>query len=111
MEICSEPTILRLTYIILLGIKIVSILIPIIIIIMCSKDVINVVMSKDPQGELKSKLSVMLKRLATGIAIFFIPTIVNVIINMVPLPYNVISCWNGADTLKKELERKKVLYL
>ena len=30
--------------------------------------------------ELKSKLSVMLKRLATGIAIFFIPTIVNFVI-------------------------------
>ena len=77
MEICSEPAVLRLTYLILLGIKIVSILIPILVIIMCSKDVFNTVMSKDPQGELKSKLSVMAKRLAAGIAIFFIPVIVN----------------------------------
>lgn len=88
-------------------IDLIHILIPILLIIMVIVNFIHLMSNPDDKKGKKA----LVNRFLAAVIIFFIPTIVNVIINIVPLPYNVISCWNGADTLKKELERKKVLYL
>lgn len=113
MELCSEPAILRLIYVIKLLIHIVCVLIPILIIIMCSKDVFTTIMSKDTAGDLKGKLPVMAKRLAAGLIVFFIPTLVNFAFNDFIDPKEGFgACINDAnlETIKlREKEKKEAL--
>ena len=113
MDFCNSPEMLRLIYVLKLCIRIIAILIPIIILIMCSKDAFDTVIAKDSQSELKNKLPVMAKRLIAGIVIFFIPTLANFAFNGMLDPNEGFGeCINNAnlETIKlKEKEREEKL--
>lgn len=77
---CEFSAVLRLLKVLGIFIVIIKILIPLILIIMCIKDCIQPIMS-GKQEDLAGLVPKFFKRIMAGIAIFFIPTIVNYFTN------------------------------
>lgn len=62
--------------------RIIQIAVPIIIILMGTIDLVKAVVAQKPD-EMKKAQSILIKRLIIGVAIFFVPMIVNFLVNLV----------------------------
>jgi len=104
---CNDYSLVSVLGIIKRFIDVLHIVIPILLIILVIFNFIQLISNPEDKKAKKG----LINRFLAAIIIFFVPTMVNALLNMMPLPYNVVSCWNGAESIKKELEAKKILYV
>lgn len=87
-------------------IDLLHLIVPIILMVMV---VFNFIQLMSNPEDKKAKKG-LINRFLAALIVFFVPTIINVVLNIMPVPYNIISCWNNGNVIKEELENKKVLY-
>jgi hypothetical protein len=99
---CNDYELANLLYAIKNGLKIVQIIVPIVLIIAGIVGVVGMMTNpNDPK-----KLKAVIARFTSAIIIFFIPFLVNLVLNMTSNSYatiNVATCWADAEALNKEL--------
>ena len=119
LEVCNESGILSVVYFVKKMLELVFIILPIILIVMILMDFTKNVMAKG-DDDIKRNNKVVIKRIVYCIMAFFVPTIVNVVINAVYSltsdggnNENALVCWEKAtiDNIKdlrdkEEAERK-----
>ena len=97
IDMCTNPYILRVMYILALALKIVCIIVPIIIIATTMMKAFNVVISGKDDG-LREMLPFSLKKIISGLIIFLLPTIINFAISLVgDASYEVNLCETNAN--------------
>jgi len=95
-NICENSNILSAILFAKELINIISIFVPIILIIMLSVELLKIVVSGDDNGFKKHSKSIVTKAIA-AVAIFFIPTLVNLLLSMLnKVSYNDTLCWVNA---------------
>lgn len=104
---CNDYSLASVLGIVKRFIDLIHIIVPIFLIIMV---IVNFIQLMTNPEDKKAKKG-LINRFLAAIIVFCVPTIVNALVNLMPVPYNIVSCWNGANSIKKELETKKVLYL
>lgn len=110
LDACNNPNILRVIYFIKIIIDIVKIIIPIGLIVMGTIDFSKAVMTSDESSQ-KKAANLFIKRVISGVIVFAIPWIVEVIMgilgNLIE-DVNYIDCFTNAnkETIE-ELERKQ----
>jgi len=82
MEVCNNPEILKIILYIKMIFKYVFILIPIILLLMLAIDFFKNIIAKD-ESEMKKNISIAIKRIIYCVVLFFVPTIVSLVINLV----------------------------
>lgn len=98
LEICEEPAILNLILFIKGLLEILSIIIPIALIVMVSIDLVKIVFDASDKT-IKSATKGMLHKIIAAIAIFFVPTLVNLILkNLDQMNVEQTACWTNANT-------------
>ena len=88
-------------------IDLLHIIIPIFLIVMVTFNFIQLMSNPEDKKAKKA----IINRFLAAVIVFFVPTIINIILGIMPLPYDVISCWNNGNKIKEELKTKKVLYV
>lgn len=100
LAICEEPAILNLILFIKSILEIVGIIIPIVLIVMVTIDLVKIIMDASDKT-IKNTSKSMLNRLMAAVIIFFVPVIVNVIMNMIEQDeVQNTACWKNANTEK-----------
>ena len=82
LSFCEREGILRTFKIIYLLLNIIRVLVPVIIIIIGTKDLMNAVLQSNTD-EMKKAPSIFIKRLIAGLIIFLIPSLLDTVFNMV----------------------------
>ncbi len=103
---CSDFGLARVLSTINAIIQIIHIIVPIILIIMVAIKLTQLVINPD---EKKSKKSLFNMTIA-AVVIFFIPTIINVFINMLPNSYEISGCMKAAGQINNIAKNNKVIY-
>lgn len=111
MDVCNNPDVLRVIMYIKILLKYVFILVPMGLILMMGLDFFkNVVASKEEDMNKNTKLS--LKRLIFCVALFFVPTIVSLIVKIIDdsleIDTSYISCITNAES--STIEEKEIEY-
>ena len=93
-------------------INIIKILVPLVLIILGSIELTKVVMSGD-QNQINKSVKTLIGKVIIGILIFFIPTIVNLFVNLVPKKsqssfYNCSACFFGDDDFSSRTCDQKI---
>lgn len=98
LEICEEPAILNLILFIKAILELISVVIPITLIVMVSIDLVKIVFDASDKT-IKSVSKGILNKVIATVVIFFIPTIVNLILkNLNQMNVNQTECWANANT-------------
>lgn len=98
LEICEEPAILNLILFVKSILEIICIGVPIILIIMVSIDLFKIVFDASDKT-IKAATKGMLNKIVATVVIFFIPTIVNLILkNLNQMNVEQTACWSNANT-------------
>ena len=107
-EVCNQSNIVQLFLLLKIAFKIACTIIPIIIIVPTVKDLI-VNVSNGKSEELKKTFTTFVKRLISGLAIFFIPTIINYLFTeIVPgKTQEIFACIDSASMEKVKQLREK----
>lgn len=82
LDFCTEPSILKVILYIKIILQYACIIIPIGLILMIAVDFFKNVIAKD-ENEMKQNSKITIKRIIYTIAIFFVPTIVDLVVNIV----------------------------
>ena len=82
IDMCTNPYILRVFYILTIALKIICILVPIIIIGTIMIKAFNAVVSGKDDG-LKEVFSISIKKIIAGLVIFLLPSIINFCISLI----------------------------
>ena len=99
LGICNNSNFLSVVLLVKNLIDIISIAVPIILILMLSIELSKIVMGNTDKMVPKVVKSVVVKTIA-AVAIFFIPTLVNVLLSMLnQTNYVSTDCWNNANSL------------
>ena len=93
LNICESEGFLHALYIILRAINIVKILVPIILIVMMSFDIFKVISDTDAVKKVKG---IVIKRLLAALLIFFVPTIINLVLTSLGNSNDISTCYNNA---------------
>ena len=98
LTLCEEPTILNLILFIKSILEIGGIIVPIILIVMVTVDLIKIILDAS-EKTIKDSSKSMLNRIIAAIMVFFVPVVVNVLMNMIEQD-NVekTACWTNANT-------------
>lgn len=91
LGICSAPEIMEVMSFVKILISAIRVIAPIIIIVMASADIIKIVSSPDPDAA-KQIPKVFITRFIACVFIFFVPTIVNVILDITGSRYGYEEC-------------------
>ena len=109
MTVCEEPAILNLILFIKSLMEIIGIVVPIILIVMVTLDLVKIVLDSS-EKTIKTSFKSMLNRLIAAVVVFFVPMMVNLLMNQVDQG-NVESstCWANAnsETIAKYTEVKE----
>lgn len=98
LNMCEEPSILNLILFVKGLIEILGIVVPIILIIMVSIELVKIVFDVSDKTVKASTKSILNKIIAT-IVVFFVPTIVNLILsNLNQMNVQQTECWVNANT-------------
>lgn len=104
---CRDYGIANYIYAIKQTINVIHFVVPVILIIMSSIQLLKMVTSpEDPQGK---KMKTLTNKFIAAVLIFFIPFIVDLAVSILPDSFSVASCWQSADdvvTLMRELENE-----
>lgn len=117
LSMCENPDILKIFYLVKLLIKGIQYIVPIILIVVLSKDFAGVMAKGDAPSELINKVKY---RAIAAVAIFFVPFIVDVILKATGEISELGLCWNNAELslideyqvkhdekVKEDLEKEK----
>lgn len=96
MPFCEDPNVLSVISFVKSILSILAIVVPIILIIMVTVEISKIVLNPDEKVTSKVMKSVTAKMIA-AVTLFFVPTIVNVLMNMVGVNFTASSCWNNAN--------------
>lgn len=88
IEACHEPSVIRAFKILSMCIAIIKVLLPVIIILVSTKNLVVAVIGGD-DAAIKKSVSIFITRIIVGIFIFFVPTLVNAVMNTVGYYSNV----------------------
>ncbi len=94
INICESKSVMKILYMVKVLFTIVQFAVPFILIITMSLDVYNLV--ADPSNT-KKVFPVIKKRLIAALVIFFVPTILNLVLSALGDETSVSECWNNAD--------------
>ncbi len=109
LNLCDKSHIVQLFLIVKTFVKIACIIAPIIVIIICIKELYKIVIN-GKEDELKEAIKINVKRIIACIIVFFLPTIINYIFTEIVNTKNteVLACFEAASTEKvKELKAKE----
>ena len=96
LEICEDPAILNLILFIKSLIEMISMVVPIILIVMVTIDLVKIMMGNSDKT-IKSATKTMLNRIIAAVIVFFVPTIVNlVLVNVEEDKVEKSACWTNA---------------
>ena len=102
LEICEDPAILNLILFIKSLIEMISMVVPIILIVMVTIDLVKIMMGNSDKA-LKSATKSMLNRIIAAVIVFFVPTIVNIVlVNVEEDRVEKSACWTNATEAKIE---------
>ena len=94
LDVCTDPTLLRVMGIVKLIMKVICIIVPIALIVLGTLDLFKAVTAGKDE-EIKKKQKALITRLIAGVLVFLVPTIVTVLFNL--LGYDSWkNCWNDA---------------
>lgn len=95
LALCDNPDVLKVVYLVKLLIHAIQIIVPIIMIVVISKDFFNVMIKGDAPAELINKVKY---RAIAAVAIFLVPLVVDVILTATGEEIGGLSsCWSNAD--------------
>lgn len=94
LSMCENPSILKVFYLVKLLIKGIQYIVPIILIVVLSKDFASVMIKGDAPAELINKFKY---RAIAAAAIFFVPFIVDIILTATGEISELGLCWNNAE--------------
>lgn len=98
LEICEEPAILNLILFVKGILEIICTAVPIILIIMVSIDLLKIVFDATDKT-IKASTKGMLNKMIATVVIFFVPTIVNLILkNLNQMNVQQTACWANANS-------------
>lgn len=113
LNACEDPSVLRIISLIKAIMDILFIVVPIGLIVMLSIDGFKAVMAADESSQ-KKIFSKALTRFAGAVLLFFVPLVVNVVINIIDgsktISDNITSCWTRAnpdDIAKYQIEKDR----
>ena len=104
---CSDPALAMVIETTRRVFEIIQIVVPIMLIVWASLGVMK--MMANPE-EAKLKKSLLNKFIAAAI-IFFIPTVLNLVLGMMPQTFQVSSCWKAASTKAETLKSRTATYI
>lgn len=103
---CSDYGIAYYLFIVKKALELIHIVVPIILIIMVSIDLVKLVMSPDDPQKKKSKS--LYNKFFAAIFIFFIPYVVNLLFNLIDnFGVEISGCWNAAENIVNVMENKE----
>lgn len=98
LNICEDSNVLSVILLIKDVINIISIIAPIVLIIMMSVDIFKMVIGSDV-NDFSKKIKKIIARATAAVLIFFIPTLVNLLLSMLNRDnYNQSFCWVNATS-------------
>ena len=111
MEICNNPEVLRVILYIKIILKLIFIIVPIGLIVMTAIDLFkNVIAVND--NDMKKNVSILVKRFIYCIVVFFVPTIVSLVVSIInhslDTTNSYLLCITNAET--KEIDQKAEEY-
>lgn len=102
LNICQDHSFLSVILLAKRILEIICIIVPIILILMSSIEVSKIVLNPDPKV-VKGTTARIIHKMIGGVAVFFVPTLVSLLLNMVGTSdYKATECWTNADTIKIE---------
>ncbi len=104
---CSDSSIALLINAIKRIVDIIQIIIPILLIIFAAIEFFKLVVNPEKKNGTKHIMNMFI----SATIIFFIPIIVNVILNIMPQSFNVVACWNQAKTIAESSRNYKFEYI
>lgn len=106
IDICESSGFLQALLILKSIFKIICLLIPIILIFTISMDTFKLVTNP---GDTKKVFPVISKRLIAALVVFFVPTIINIVLNAMGQGNDVSRCYNNANSeyIESLREREK----
>ena len=108
MEICTEPNILQVFYILKICLKLVFTIVPIIFMIMIFKDIFMAVVNTKPDAELKKIITKSIKRFIAAIMVYFLPSLFTFIFtDLAPADSTMNMCFENA-TIEKITQYKSM---
>ncbi len=115
---CSDYGIAMYLYIMKNALTIIQIVIPILLLVMATIQMIKMMASPDDKKSPKA----LLNKFIAALVVFFIPLIVNVVLSIIPDSFELSACWESAegiaktmnsnvkyDVISKKDKRKKVI--
>lgn len=108
LDICSNPTTLKIFKIVRIVINIIKIVVPIILIVTLMITLMNEVSNNN--SDLKEASGLIVKKVAAAVLVFLIPTIVSIISNSIGFnSNNFISCINNSTD--ENIEKMQIRYI
>ena len=99
MEICTNTSVLTIIRLLLIVFNVIKIVIPLILIIIVTIDVFKAIVSNEDNA-LSKVIKNSTNRLVAAILIFFVPTIVFAIINVIHADNTILACFQNANSNK-----------
>lgn len=101
LNVCEDVSILTTILFIKKILKVIVIAVPALLVLLLSIDFAKAVISKDDDN-MAAAQKLAIKRIIYAILVFFVPTIVNALFNMLGDNLQVFSCYNNADAMTIE---------
>ena len=103
---CSDYGIAYYLFIIKKVLEIIHFVVPIILIIMVTIDLVKLVVGPDDPEKKKSKS--LINKFIAAVLVFFIPFIVNLLFNLIDnFGVEISGCWNAAEKIVNKMENTK----
>ena len=94
---CSDYGLAMFLHIMKEAMNIIQIVVPIILIVMCTVDLVKLVINPDDNN--KAKFKGLLNKFLAALIVFFIPIIVNVVLGTFLNSFEISDCWDDADKI------------
>lgn len=102
---CSDYGLAMFLHIFKTVMNVIQIIVPIILIVMCTIDFAKFVISPDDNNKAKSKG--LLNKFLAVIIIFLMPVIVNVVLGTFLDSFEVSNCWDAADEIWAKTQKSE----
>lgn len=98
LDACTDSSFLSIILLVKNILELICILVPILLILMSSIDIGKIVLNPDPKNS-KKAMSMLIKRCIAAVALFFVPTFVNLLLSFLgKVSYTTTACWNNANS-------------
>lgn len=97
LSACEDYSFLSVILLVKRGLELICIFAPIILILMTSIEIAKIVLNPDSKAS-KSAISKTIQKVIAAVAIFFIPTVVSLLLEMLgQTDYNATACWSNSN--------------